>query len=375
MKICFITTGDIWKIATSKRALGMANHLHNLGWQVSIIMEDTNENHHRVSLECLDAIHVCYYPTLPALKEVRIKNKILKEINPDCIYICAFVFRNIVNVKSHCIKLVEHSELASQIRPYRLRNLKSLILEYYSIIYSSGLINASKYLQEIFIRRNRHLAFCRLRPMLYCPYAYSAQICLTNADTKHLPITKNKNDRFFVFLGSLAENYGVFTMIKAFQIVHKHIPNLHLVLLGKGPDFSRVVKYVKNYNLQEYIHIQGFVKEEDIPAYFRLADAFISPMNNTIQDWARCPSKLYMYLPYQKPIITCKIGEPYEVLKDKGFYYQPGSEISLAQTIMSFNPEDEWHLNINPLEYEWKTRTFEFYQWFITHFANSINYK
>ena len=42
--ICFVTTGDIKDIATAKRALGLANPLTELGWQVSIIMEDTEEN-------------------------------------------------------------------------------------------------------------------------------------------------------------------------------------------------------------------------------------------------------------------------------------------------------------------------------------------
>lgn len=372
MHICFITTGDIGKIATSKRALGMANHLYDLGWNVSIIMENTEENHHRIKLECNPAIQVHYFSHSSAFNEIKAKNQILRIINPDCIYICAFVFRNIVNLKPHCIKLVEHSELASQIRPFRLNNVKNYFLEYYSIIYSNGILNASKYLQEIFQKRNQILWFCRPRPMLYYPYAYSAQVCLTNVSTDHLPIKKKNSERFFVFLGSLAENYGVFTMIKAFQIVHSQKPSLHLILLGKGPDYSKVVYYIKQNGLEAYIHAQGYIVEEDIPAYFTLADAFISPMNNTIQDWARCPSKLYMYLPYQKPILTCRIGEPYEVLKEKGFYYEPGSEISLAKVIMQVVTENKWHLDINSLDYEWKARTIEFQQWF-KKFINASN--
>ena len=123
----------------------------------------------------------------------------------------------------------------------------------------------------------------------------------------------------------------------------------------------------------ELIRPLYFVKEEDIPAYFTLADAFISPMNDTVQDWARCPSKLYMYLPYKKPIITCKIGEPYEVLKENGYYYTPGSEMSLSQSIMRLCQSGEWHLNINPLNHEWRTRTIEFNKWFQQYFINSSN--
>ena len=59
--ICFVTTGDIKDIATAKRALGLANPLSDLGWEVSIIMEDTEENKHRVRLECDERVHVFYF--------------------------------------------------------------------------------------------------------------------------------------------------------------------------------------------------------------------------------------------------------------------------------------------------------------------------
>ena len=117
MKICFITTGDIKNIATAKRALGMANPLVDLGWNVSILMEDTEENRHRVSMECSNKVKVYYFPHCSAFQEIKAKNKLIKEIDPDFIYICAFVTRNTVGIGHRCKKLVEHSELQSCI-PY-----------------------------------------------------------------------------------------------------------------------------------------------------------------------------------------------------------------------------------------------------------------
>ena len=46
----------------------------------------------------------------------------------------------------------------------------------------------------------------------------------------------------------------------------------------------------------------GFVDEEDISQYFSVASAFISPMNDTTQDWVRCPSKMYLYLPIKNQL-------------------------------------------------------------------------
>lgn len=78
MKICFITTGDIKNIATAKRALGMANPLIDLGWDVSILMEDTEENRHRVSMECSDKVKVYYFPHCSAFQEIKAKKQVDK---------------------------------------------------------------------------------------------------------------------------------------------------------------------------------------------------------------------------------------------------------------------------------------------------------
>ena len=84
-------------------------------------------------------------------------------------------------------------------------------------------------------------------------------------------------------------------------------------------------------------------------------------MNNTIQDKARCPSKLYMYLPYNKPIVTAKIGEPYEVLKDKGVYYDTGSVKSLSLAIQEAIGMKV--LDIPSKPHEWGERARLFDKW------------
>lgn len=364
-KICFITTGDIQSIATAKRALGLANPLSDLGWKVFIIMDDTHENHHRVKLECDKRTEVFFLHYTSAFDEIKKKNALLNKIKPDILYICAFVFRNIVTPHYKCIKLVEHSELQSKIKGISIGSkLRFTVQEYISTMYSDGLLNASQYLQQHFKKISFKFAKKNL-PMLYFPYAYNKQICQINEKPI---IPKYENDKFFVFLGSLAENYGAFVMIKAFELIHAEYPSFHLLLLGKGPDYTKVTQYIEEKGLKAYIHAQGFVKEEEISNYFSLADAFISPMNNTIQDWARCPSKLYMYLPYQKPIITCKIGEPYETLKSKGVYFEPSSEKSLTNVLRDLAHKNNWTLDIDPLLHEWKQRANELSNWLKTNF-------
>ena len=61
MKICFVTTGDMKNNASSKRALGLAKYLVDIGWRVSILMEDTIENRHHVQMECSNDINVYFF--------------------------------------------------------------------------------------------------------------------------------------------------------------------------------------------------------------------------------------------------------------------------------------------------------------------------
>lgn len=363
-KICFITTGDIKNIATAKRALGMATPLVNLGWDVSILMEDTVENHHRVSMECCDKVKVFYFPHSSALQEIKAKNKLIKDIDPDFIYICAFVTRNIVGIGHRSKKLVEHSELQSGISDMKgLRKIHAYINEYFSILYSDALLNASQYLQEVFKKRAKRV-FKGNMPMLYFPYAYSDGVMkIMEIDRNKPEYSKYKDRKIFVFLGSIVRGYGAFTMIEAIQMIKDKHPEVLLLMLGRGGSYFEACDYVKKHELVNNISLLGFVSEEEISHYFSLTDYFISPMNDTVQDWARCPSKLYMYLPYRKPIITCKIGEPYNVLGREGLYYNPSSCEDLASVMTNLLESGKTEININPLEHEWSFRSNEFDKW------------
>lgn len=363
-KICFITTGDIKNIATAKRALGMANPLVDLGWDVSILMEDTEENRHRVSMECSDKVKVYYFPHCSAFQEIKAKNKLIKEIDPDFIYICAFVTRNTVGIGHRCKKLVEHSELQSGIPDMKgLRKIHCYLNEYASILYSDALINASRFLQNVYEQRCKRI-LCFKHPNFYHPYAFSKGVMeIKNIDRTKEEFKQYEGRKIFTFLGTITRNYGAFTIIEAIEKLKVKHPEVLLMMHGRGRHYQDACDYVKNHGLDNWIKLPGFIAEEDISIYFSLTDYFISPMNDTIQDWARCPSKLYMYLPYKKPIVTCKIGEPYEVLKEEGIYYEPSNVNSLLSVMDKLLDSGKTHIDINPENHSWNTRTKEFDIW------------
>lgn len=361
--ICFVTTGDIKNIATAKRALGLANPLSKLGWSVSILMEDTLENRHRIAMECSSEIDIRFFEGGSMLHERKSKNLLIREINPDFLYICAFVTRNIVGIGHRCKKLVEHSELQSGIPDMKgMRKWFCYAYEFYSLIYSDGLLNASKYLQNVYIKRSKKV-LCSKLPMLYFPYAFNPDVMhIKSIDFDQDRFVKYKNKSVFVFLGSVTRNYGVFTILDAAKQLKSH-SMFKVLILGRGRHYEEAKRYIQDNEMDGIVEMPGYVAEEEISTYFSLATAFISPMNDTVQDWARCPSKMYLYLPYKKPVITCKIGEPYEVLGQNGFYYTPSNSDELSMCMKEIMDKKISSIDIDPYLYSWETRANELNQW------------
>lgn len=346
--ICFVTTGDLQKIAIAKRALGLANHMNDLGWKVSVILQDTEENRYRAKLDCNESIDVYFFKTSNIIKELYHKEVLIRKIQPDFLYNSAFVIRNFVGLSVKYKKIVEHSELQSGIQNLTLfRRLYCLLFEYGSLLYADYIVNASQYLEEVFRKRSSKLRISPPR-MLYLPYAFNPPKTRGQYQReKSAPVT-------FLFLGSFIVAYGIYTILEAAQHLSSQKKTFRIFLLGNGVEYNNVKKFIAIHSLEEHVYAPGFVKEEELDKYFSMADAFISPMNDTVQDWARCPSKLYMYLPYKKPILTCKIGEPYQVLKDEGLYFNPGDSNDLALRMTDVIEGRKTGITIDCSQYTWE---------------------
>ena len=362
-KICFVTTGDIRVNATAKRALGMANPLSGMGWQVSVIMEDTAENRHRADMECGANTELVFFRQHSATDEIRAKNHIISRMCPDVLYISAPVVRNMVTAPRGCRRVVEHSELASHNADvHGLMWFKVMAMELLSIVQADALVCASRYLMDIFGRR-AHRMLCRT-PMLYLPYAYNTDVCHPIAIDRDTVADGRYAGRWICcYMGSITDNYGALTMTDAIDCLRHNHPEVLLILMGHGTAEDEVRRRIRERDMERHVMLTGYVSEEEIDFYFSLADAFIAPMHDTPQDWARCPSKLYMYLPYNRPIITCRVGEPLATLGDKGVYYRPADAEDMARQIGALIDSGTTRLGIDPSRHTWQARAEVLDQW------------
>ncbi|HOX11063.1 MAG TPA: glycosyltransferase family 4 protein [Candidatus Moranbacteria bacterium] len=365
MIICYVTTGDILAIATMKRATGMAKPLYQAGHAVFIIAQDTPNNRHRLLLECPEA-EALWFKSGSVINEVRQKRKLIKQCEPDLVYVCAFGFRNWVNfwpISKKIIYIIEHSELRSKINSSPLpRRLLDTLLEYISLFIFQGSVTASRYLQKFFSEHTGRLL--NPKPVLYSPYAYSEHTILNQPliidDLKQ----KYSNKKIILYMGTLAGNYGIFDMLNEVKKLHDRRNDFIFIVIGSGRDKQKMLDIIKQ-GMGDYVDYPGYVAEEHLSSYFKLTNVFVSPLYDTIQDWARCPSKLYMYLPYQKPIVTCKIGEAAELFGDNyEFYFKPKEPFSMASIFeKALSVSENWKPNFSFLDHSWDKRTHDFLAW------------
>lgn len=363
MKLSFVTFGNISQHATLKRATGMAPILQSKGVEVSILLEDSPDNRARAQLECPDATIYYHHRHKSPFQERSQKIAHLKKIQPDVVWICGVGIRNwILPNENLAIVLGDHAELLSAIESRSLmRRGWDCLNEWAHIPSFSGQVCASRYLERVYKRRNRLLGINR--PVHYSPYAYNSEILESGPlilDELRSSYGDKKN---ILYMGSFWENYGFWDMLHVFSEMVQERDDFRVLMMGKGPEKEAGIAWLEEKKLSDKIRILGYIPEEELSSYFHLADAFVCPLRDTVQDWARCPSKLFMYLPFQKPIVTCPIGEAVEIFGEDGFYYTPGNRPEMKQALNRVLDTTGFTTFVDPKLHSWEQRTEDFLAW------------
>jgi glycosyltransferase involved in cell wall biosynthesis len=148
-----------------------------------------------------------------------------------------------------------------------------------------------------------------------------------------------KNGNYCFWMG-LVDTYleDVLLIIKACAFSRK---NNHLIkLIICGPCSSKSAAIIKNEALKNElpeteIMITGYVNDKQLVDYYKNAYCFIIPLWNTERSSSRFPTKMASFMFSGKPVLTCKIGEPGNLLQDfeNVVFFSPGDYKDLSEKI------------------------------------------
>lgn len=367
MRICFVTTGDLRTNASIRRAVGMTPPLARHGHAVAIAAWDTPDNRASLTAACPEAEQLWLEAGVPALQERREKDRLVHAWRPDVIFLCGVALRNLLpcdgrwltgraQAGAACRVVAEHAEWISPDCRRGLRYLVARTCNWRSQAAVDGLVCASRYLE----RHYRRVCGPGKR-VLYLPYAFTPQP-VVDVPASIRPAAGMKR---LVYLGAIVRVYGMFELLAGAACLMRRRADFVLDLLGTGSDFQAAEQWISDAGLGDRIRLHGYVADSDLPAWLASAAVFVAPLHDTRQDRARCPSKLYGYLPFARPIVTCQVGEAAELLGPDGFYYQPGDANDLARCLdQALNATGTWRPRAVTLaDQTWDARTTTFERW------------
>nr|WP_300988340.1 glycosyltransferase [Thiocapsa sp.] len=228
--------------------------------------------------------------------------------------------------------------------------------EWWCLLRFQGQIGASRYLVDLLRRRSFQLGLTR--SIVWAPYAIDSEVVPKSFDES--PISPQSGPRLILHVGTLTENYGASFMLDGLATLKERRQDWRAIFLGDGPALDHCRKKVIALGLSDNVQHPGYVAEKELRKLLGQSDVFLSHLNDTEQDWARCPSKLYYYMAHGRPVVTTEVGENRLALGDSGFYYRPESPVDFACSVSrALDAGPAWRPSYSPESVTWEYRTDE----------------
>jgi glycosyltransferase involved in cell wall biosynthesis len=166
----------------------------------------------------------------------------------------------------------------SQLLPrigYRINSAIRKLNERFSISKSDIVIVASDFV------KNKLIEYHKISPKKIYIRPYGV-------DLKKFKFNENKHaarselglpeERFILFtVRNLVSRMGLENLVYAMKEVIKSVKNIYLIIGGEGELRTKLQDLISEFNLVDFVKLQGFIPEENLPLYYQAADFFILP--------------------------------------------------------------------------------------------------
>ena len=101
---------------------------------------------------------------------------------------------------------------------------------------------------------------------------------VNEAKTKEIRQTYGftENERVIIYVGRLAEEKSLDLVVRGFAKAKEQGCDAMFLIVGDGPDTERLNQMISDLKLENNVHLAGPKPKEEIPDYYRSADAFVS---------------------------------------------------------------------------------------------------
>lgn len=155
-----------------------------------------------------------------------------------------------------------------------------------------------------------------------------------------IPITadERKPTRTFnlIYHGTLAHRYGIDLLIEALAKLRPQIPEIHLVIHGRGEFIEELRQQAKTLDVESLITFSTqYLPMTDVPRLIQQADLGIVPYRRDIFTDGILPTKLMEYVALGVPVLAADTPIIRQYFSEAMVqYFQPGDANDLARNIL-----------------------------------------
>lgn len=254
------------------------------------------------------------------------------------------------------------------------RKNKPLVVTYHNDIIGSGVANHianfyNKTALKKLLKSADRIIITQPNYLNYSPYLPEYQdkveVIPNGVDVdkfKPAEVEKSKNTLFFLSLLDEFHGYkGLEYLLEAVKIVKKTIPDVKLVVGGKGVLLDHYMKKTESMGISENVEFHGFIPDEEMKDYYSRASIFVLPSISSLQEGFGIVA--LEALACETPVITTDIVGISADLKDEnaGLIVAPKDSSQLADAIIQLLGDVELRLkmgvngrNLVKAGYTWK---------------------
>jgi glycosyltransferase involved in cell wall biosynthesis len=142
--------------------------------------------------------------------------------------------------------------------------------------------------------------------------------------------------------GAVEERYGQDTIVEAAARLRNVLPDLQVVLLGRGKRVEALVEQIDTLGLRDVVHWEGWVPENKLNDLLHLADVGIVAQKASPYSHLVHTNKMVDYWIFGLPVIASRLRAVSSIYDDSVLeYYEPGDADDLARAIRRLHDDPE----------------------------------
>jgi glycosyltransferase involved in cell wall biosynthesis len=165
-------------------------------------------------------------------------------------------------------------------------------------------------------------------------------VVLNGADPESLlgnwtPTSEGEKDTFTVVChGSIEDRYGQDTIVGAAAILKPELPDLRVVIVGRGKATDALVAQIAETDTGDVVSFEGWVSDERLREVLHSADVGIVAQKATPYSHLVSTNKMVDYWIFGLPVIASRLRAVSELCDESTLeFYEPGDPEDLARAI------------------------------------------